>query len=241
MTHKHRSGCLICGEPLCYLDTPQEVSCGFCQIRAPTEVLCQGGHFVCDDCHSQEALPVIERLCLQSAETDMISLFAHVRRHPALAVHGPEHHSLVPATILTTYRNLGGSLADDAICKGIRRGAAVPGGFCAFSGGCGAAMGVGIAFAILIGASPLQAVKRQQVQRIAAGAIEAVSRHQAARCCQRDGWVALRHAATISEPIIGLKLRAETALRCSQQQLNKQCGKENCPLWSQTCPPGPLG
>ena len=228
---RRRAQCMVCGEPVVYLDRDHEETCHYCQESRPANAVCEAGHFVCDACHSQEALEVIERLLLRSAETDLIALLRRVRKHHAIPVHGPEHHSLVPAIIVAAFRNAGGDVADGQIRTAIQRGATVAGGACAFLGACGAATGVSAAFAILLGANPLKGAERQRLQRVTAEVLGEIAQFAAARCCQRECWLALRAAARLSRSLLPIPLTADAPLPCEQFPLNNECLGPECPLW----------
>ena len=228
---RHRTGCMVCGAPLSYGRGDLERACRYCGASVVSEVSCEQGHFVCDRCHAGDGAAVIEQICLSSDETDMLALMQRIRRHPAIAMHGPEHHGMVPAVILTTYRNLGGPGVDDeAIRTVIRRGLRIPGGFCGHAGTCGAATGVGVAFARLLGSSPVKAGERGVVLGITAAVLAELAALGAARCCQRDAWVALRRAAEVSASLLPVELRARAGWRCEQWPLHRQCLGEGCPL-----------
>jgi hypothetical protein len=138
---------------------------------------------------------------------------------------------MVPGIILATYRNLGGRLSEETILAGIERGSRIPGGQCGLMGVCGAAAGVGVAFGLLLGSGPLDALGRQRLHRIVARVLERIGEHEAARCCQRDSWIALREAARLSEELLPITLRAEGDLECAQMGKNKECLKRACPLF----------
>ena len=221
---------MLCGAPLRYLAAAAVQSCVYCGATSRSDACCESGHFVCDRCHSQDGLQVIEQICRQSDETDMVALMQHIRRHRAIPDHGPEHHALVPAVMVTTYQNLGGTVGDEALATAMARGSKVPGGFCGQSGGCGAALGVGIGFSVLLGASPVKAELRQLVQQITAETLLELASQPAARCCQRDGWTALKKAAELSRTLLPIPLQAEASLTCTQHQRNRFCLGERCAL-----------
>lgn len=226
-----RTGCRVCGAPLVYLETPEERTCARCGNPRAADAVCTGGHFVCDACHIQGPVEWIRQICLATRETDMLRLFQEIRSRPGFPVHGPEHHGLVPGVILATYRNLGGAVTDADILAGIERGSGVPGGACAFLGSCGAALGVGIAFSILLGATPLTPGRRQAVQAMTAEVVRKLSLWKAARCCRRDGTLAIREAAALSETWLPVKLRAEADFPCDQSPVNQECIRKACPLY----------
>lgn len=228
---RHTSDCMVCGAPLTYLDAERNIECSFCGQSLPANAVCASGHFVCDACHTHDELALIEQVCLTTDETDMIALLAKIRRHPSMPVHGPGHHALAPAVILSTYRNLGGEVSDDSIRTGIRRGAQIAGGACGFFGVCGAATGVGIGFSIILKANPLKAVERQVVQTVTQRVLEQIASFEAPRCCQRDCWLALRTAAGLSAQYLPIPLRADASLLCWQSDRNAECITDRCPLW----------
>jgi hypothetical protein len=229
---RHGRGCMACGAPLDYTKEETQRPCEFCGGRFESSVLCENGHFICDACHSANALEVIERICLHSTETDLISLLEKIRRHDAIPLHGPEHHALVPGVILATYRNLGGKLSDAQIRAGIGRGSKVPGGACGFMGACGAAVGVGIAFSVILEANPLTPAPRRTAQVVTSAVLAETAKLEAARCCQRECFIALETAAELSRTLLPVALRADDTIACQQVHLNDECLGPDCPLYA---------
>ena len=225
------TGCLICGEPLVYLTVPEKRICARCGNTGEANAVCKKGHFVCDLCHIQDPIEVIKKVCLASRERDMVKLLQAIRSHKKVPIHGPEHHALVPGVILTTYRNLGGNITDEDILTGIKRGTQIPGGSCAFMGICGAAAGVGIAFSIILDANPLTPKRRRKVQKLVSRIIGKISGYDAARCCQRECYVALKEAASLSKEVLPVSLLAEFPLSCNQHSLNRECIKARCTVY----------
>ncbi len=227
---KRHAGCMVCGAPLVYRQREAPAACAYCGRSLDANALCENGHFVCDTCHSADALTAIEHLSLTSTETDLIALLDKICRHPAVPVHGPEHHALVPAVIIAATRNAGGRATDDDLRAALRRGAQIPGGTCGFMGCCGAAVGVGIAFSILIQANPVKPRARCRVQQATQAVLAEIAGLEAARCCQREAWIALRKAAELSADLLDRPLRAELPLRCRKQAANPECLGAACPV-----------
>jgi len=195
---------------------------------------CEEGHFVCDRCHAAPAESFIVEACLASRETDMLRMLRALRAHPSIAIHGPEHHALVPGIILAACRNAGAAIDDDAIRTAIRRGARLPGGSCGYGGVCGAAAGVGTAFAVALGASPTRGPLRGAAIRATARALEAIGSGDAPRCCQRDAFLALRVAADLAPGLLGVRPTADEPLVCTQVALNRECAGPACELHPET-------
>ncbi len=231
---RHQAGCMVCGGDLSYLAKAERAECYYCGGNQRVNAVCGQGHYVCDDCHQQDGLSAIRLLCAETKEKDMLTLLAKIRRHPAIPMHGPEHHAMVPGIILATYRNQGGPISREDILTGIERGSKVPGGVCGFWGNCGAAAGVGIAFSVILKATPLTAASRQQAQAITAQVLRRIAAVKGGRCCQRETTTALQEAATFSVGILPVSLLAEDVSACEQFQRNKECIRKQCPLWAES-------
>jgi hypothetical protein len=227
----YRQGCMVCGAELIYAETIQSKACHYCQQVKPSDTRCANGHFVCDACHSQDAVEIIKQVCLYTRERDAVHMMQTIRSHPHFGLHGPEHHSLVPGVILAALRNSGEDISDDQILTGIQRGQTIVGGACAFLGVCGAAIGVGIAFSILLRADPYKADERQTVQRVTQKVLGRISSYTAPRCCQRDVWLGLQEASRLLEELMGKKLIVDQKIVCRQFPKNKECIHDQCPLW----------
>ncbi len=225
-----KSGCLVCGAELVYFKTNQKKACQYCGQLIPANAQCTNEHFVCDACHSTDAVEVLKHICLHSQETNAVTLMEIIRSHPHFPMHGPEHHSMVPAVILTALRNSGTDISDNQIITGIERGQTVAGGACAFLGICGAAMGVGIAFSVLLEATPYDGNKRQLVQQVTHTVLGEIASFDAPRCCQRDCWIAFHEASKILQDKLNKTLKT-TSLSCEQFSNNKECIYKICPLW----------
>ena len=228
---RQQSGCMVCGAALVYHPTEQQATCHYCGRLLSSNAACEQGHFVCDDCHTGDALELIERLCAASSTMDAVQLFSSIRQHPSMPLHGPQYHALVPGVLLACLRNAGHPVTAEQLHAAIQRGAEVCGGSCGFWGVCGAATGVGIGFSVLLEATPLKAAARQTVQEIVQQVLAEIAGYQAARCCQRDCWIALRSALRIAAKHWQLPLTELQPFACSQMARNKECLGLDCPLW----------
>jgi hypothetical protein len=227
----HDSGCLVCGAPLVYHPVEQLSVCHFCGKTLSANACCQQGHFVCDSCHTGDALLLIEHLCTTSNAIDPIQLMQDIRQHPSIPLHGPQYHALVPGVLLASLRNAGHPVTTEQLHAAIQRGSEVSGGSCGFMGICGAATGVGIGFSVLLEATPLKATARQTVQGVVQQVLAEIAGYEAARCCQRDCWIALRTGMRLAAESFSLSLPAIEPFACTQMARNKECLGIDCPLW----------
>jgi MoaA/NifB/PqqE/SkfB family radical SAM enzyme/SAM-dependent methyltransferase len=224
-------GCMVCGTDLHYFTETQEMECSYCGRIFAANGCCEQNHFVCDSCHRENGLEVIRTICTGTGETDLIALLELIRSHPAIPMHGPEHHAMIPGIILACYRNSGGDIKEEVILTGIRRGADIPGGVCGFWGACGAAVGAGIAVSIILAATPLTPSARQAAQSFSARILAVISQYRGGRCCQRETWLALIETARLSEEMLTVPMEAKGSIHCEQYLRNKECIRKQCPLW----------
>ena len=228
---KQTHNCMVCASELVYKTTLEESTCYYCGSVTHQSVMCQEGHYVCDACHAKEALEVIEHICKTSKERDMLKLFRQIREHPSIPKHGPEHHAMVPAIIVTAYKNSGGKVNENALKTALSRGSSVMGGACGFLGICGAASGVGIGFAIVLESSPMAKVARSTAQKVTHAVLGKIAEYEAARCCHREVWTALNIASSLSERFLPVKLLAEIEIKCDQKRFNQYCYGKECPIF----------
>ena len=231
LSSKKMSNCMVCQSELVYSTRETELSCHYCGEKKLGSVTCKEGHYVCDACHSTEALAVIEHLCEHSTEQDMLKLFYTIREHPSIPKHGPEHHAMVPAIIVSAYKNSGGKIPPNALKTALSRGSSIIGGSCGFLGICGAASGVGIAFAIILESTPVASKARSSAQKVTHAVLGEIAQYEAARCCNREVWTALSIASKLSENFLHVKLLAQMEVKCNQKKFNQYCYGKECPIF----------
>lgn len=224
----HTSGCIICGQELVYSDTPSEAVCMVCGKTRPAYVSCPAGHYVCDSCHSADILTQAQNLLIGSTEKDPVALAAKIFELPALKMHGPEYHSLVPAVLVAASQNASGARDVLKIKEAVARGRDFKGASCGLYGVCGAAAGAGIAYSVLSGATSMKGAERSRANEIAGKALIAVSRNVGPRCCKRESVTAIRAFCENTEYFSGVK---HTDYLCSQAAQNKDCIGKACPFF----------
>lgn len=229
------TGCLVCGEDLVYLPGSEPMGCALCGASATSAARCRAGHFVCDGCHAAPARDVIERTCAGSDELDPVALAVRLMRHPALGMHGPEHHLLVPAVLLAAYWNARGEPGKRAaaVKEARRRAEPVAGGFCGLQGACGAGIGAGTFVALVTGSTPVVGPARGLANRMTARALDLVSRTGGARCCKRDSFLSILAAARFSTEHLGVALPARGPA-CEWSRVNRECLGDGCPFHRET-------
>lgn len=226
---QQRTGCLVCGVDLIYSDQPRQLPCALCSEVFLTHASCEQGHFICDRCHGLPALDMIERTCQASAETDPLRLANSLMRNPAIKMHGPEHHFLVPAVLVTAWCSVhGDERKTERLATARKRAEDVKGGFCGFHGTCGAAMGAGIACSIITGATPLARNEWRLSNLMTAACLTAIGEAGGPRCCKRDTFLALLVGRDFLNRHLNAGLPAGIQPVCSFAANNRECLATDC-------------
>ena len=118
--------CLICKAPLEYLEKDILMECEICHKKENSKTRCRQGHYVCNDCHMQ-GLDSIIGLCINETSKNPITIIEKMMTLPFCHMHGPEHHVMVGASLLTAFKNAGGDISlHEALIEMINRGKSVP-------------------------------------------------------------------------------------------------------------------
>ena len=225
---EHTEGCLVCGAPLVYLTAEKPMACVICQRTLPSTAHCENGHFVCNDCH-RKGLDQITAICLASTARAPAEILEEMMDAPFCHMHGPEHHVMVGAALLTAYRNAGGEIdLKAALTKMLERGRAVPGGVCGFWGACGAAISTGIFLSILTDSTPLSVEAFALANKMTARALERIGAVGGPRCCKRDSYLSLEEAIEFVRQRFGVEMERRQ-IRCRYSAKNRQCIGKRCP------------
>jgi len=210
------------------------MTCEICGDSKASNTNCKAGHFICDQCHSSDAVSFIERICLSSNEKDPIRLADRIMASPIIKMHGPEHHYLVPAVMLTVVFNHIGKPERklQALQTTRKRTKSVLGGYCGFQGACGAAIGTGIFLSILTEATPLSVEEWQLSNRMTARALGCIADKGGPRCCKRDSFIAIREAAAYVNEELGIRLTCQENIQCGYNHMNRECITRGCDFYS---------
>jgi hypothetical protein len=229
MDHKH--DCVVCGSELTYPKETRKIACAYCEEVYDANVWCMSGHYVCDKCHSLKGNDLIEQFVRKTEMRDPLKMALALMRNPHIKMHGPEHHFLVPAVLLTAYYKAAPERRDgeDRIKKARQRAENVLGGFCGFYGDCGAAVGTGIAVSLITGSTPLSRQEWKLSNLMTAKSLFTIAGHGGPRCCKRNSFLAIVEAADFMKENFGVEIGIDREPVCEFSDLNKECLKDECP------------
>ena len=143
-------------------------------------------------------------------------------------MHGPEHHSMVPAVLETAHQNILGIRDTGKIKEAIKRGKDIKGGSCGFLGDCGACVGIGIAESIYLGATPLSGEERGRAMQATGKALISAGEFGGPLCCKRDSITSIRTYMEMNERYQGAP---DYEFSCRYFRSNPHCLTVKCPYF----------
>jgi len=221
--------CLLCKAPLTYLIRDELMECAVCHKKEASKTRCENGHYICNECHSK-GVDAILPICLSRASRNPATILEALMDAPFCHMHGPEHHVLVGASLLTAYANSGGNIClQETLLEMLNRGAQIPGGACGFWGACGAAISAGIFMSIALGATPLEKESWGLANLMTSKALAAIGAVGGPRCCKRDSYLTIREAVPFIAESTGVHMEFGDIV-CRRSGQNSQCIGRRCPF-----------
>ncbi len=220
--------CLICKKPLVYLNEAEEMTCEICAEKFSSTVKCVNEHFVCDNCHIK-GTDLIKLVCLGISSKNPLEIAEELMNKSFIHMHGPEHHILVGAALLTAYKNADGDIDLEKSLKEMeRRGKQVPGGTCGFWGACGAAISTGIFMSIVTESTPLTN-KSWGISNLATSIVlKGIGEIGGPRCCKRNSFIAIEKTVDLVKENLNIDMD-KSRIVCSFSDKNNQCIIKRCP------------
>lgn len=221
--------CLICKAPLVYLEKDEMMECAICHKKENSKTRCINGHYVCNECHTA-GLDTIVALCLSETSKNPIEIIEKMMALPFCHMHGPEHHVMVGAALLTAYKNAGGDIdLESALIEMMNRGKKVPGGTCGFWGACGAGISSGIFISIITKSTPLAQEPFALANHMTAKSLGVIGDIGGPRCCKRDSYLSILSAIDFVKEHLGVEMEKPEVV-CSRSSQNNQCIGKRCPF-----------
>lgn len=259
MKKRGEGACLICGKPVVYYEKAKQMECVICRRQFESHAGCEDGHYVCDECHGEKGIQIIMEGCKNCVSKNPVEILKDLMENPYIYMHGPEHHVMVGAALLTAYYNCGGFAGDktagqdiasedqtaeaaeagekarrrfeDALEEMEKRGREYPGGSCGFWGCCGAAVSTGMFMSIITKATPLTGKSWGLSNRMTAGALKAIGELGGPRCCKRNSFTAAVAAVKFVEENLGVRMELPEEIRCEFSEENQECLQRGCPYY----------
>ncbi len=170
--------------------------------------------------------------CLASDSKDPVEIFDGIAPDELISMHGPEHHILDGAALLTAFYNAGGNIDLEKSLEELAvRGRQMPGATCGKWGVCGAINSTGAALSIIDGTGPLTDDDSWgSHMKFTSAALGKLAETGGPRCCKRGAFIALKEAADYIEDNYGVTLEP-AEIKCTYSSKNAQCIHERCPFF----------
>lgn len=241
--------CLICGIELIYFTEEREMTCEICGKKFKSNVRCKNGHFVCDECHGKKALENIVSLCLSETSANPIDIICMLMNKPEVHMHGPEHHVLIGAALMSAYCNATDTplaacpdeenrkenskdmILEISLREMLSRGKNVPGGTCGFWGACGSALSAGIFMSIITKTTPLSEESWGRCMMITSRILSQIGKIGGPRCCKRGAFISIRETTAFVKENLGVNMEMPEKIICSFYENNNECLAANCPFF----------
>ena len=180
----------------------------------------------------EERAKRILEACLQQKSNNPIEIFMNIANYDYVRIHGPEHHILDGAVLLTAYFNAGGDInLKNSLDELMNRGLKMPGATCGMWGVCGAVSSMGAALSIIDGTGPLSTDSSWgKHMEFTSRALARLAEVGGPRCCKRDAFLSFQKAIEFVNDNYDVKL-TEINVECMYSQKNEQCIKERCPFY----------
>lgn len=170
--------------------------------------------------------------CLEMNSRNPIDIFNNIAQQDYIRIHGPEHHILDGASLLTAFYNAGGNIdLEKSLNELMKRGLQMPGATCGLWGVCGAVSSIGAALSIIDGTTPLSSDGSWgKHMEFTSKALYSLSQVGGPRCCKRDAFLSFQNAIQYINENYDVELQ-NAQIKCSFSEKNEQCIENKCPFY----------
>lgn len=221
--------CLVCGAELISISNPVKMECSFCGRLEETNWYCTEHHFVCSFCLNLDPKEIVKSICLKSTKTDPIELAKEIMASPAIRMHGPEHHFITPAVLLTAMANYTNNREwlGTKIQKAEEMALQMAPTCSWHLGTCGAALGASIFLLLWKGLDANDEKSWEEGNLIVANSLKRIAELGSPRCCKRDTYIAIAEAIEHLRIHYGIELPVSEP-KCVFSLRNRTCKHEEC-------------
>jgi hypothetical protein len=180
-----------------------------------------------------EKYDLIKSALLRTESKNPIKIIKSIMHKDFVSIHGPEHHFLDGASLLTAMKNAGLEIdLNTALDQLAERTIKMPGGMCGYWGMCGSVASINAVLALLDNTGPLSSDNSYSSHMaFSSKVINRMSEIGGPRCCKRNAFLSLSESVKYVNEHYSLALEIDK-IECEFTNLNKECIKERCPFYS---------
>lgn len=177
---------MVCGEVLQYLDKSTEVSCIYCKRSDSGHIVCPNGHYICEQCHNQDAMRVIEDIMFTTESIDPNEIAELAFSFSGLPMLGCQHAYIAGGALMAALKNQGAAhVTNDDIKEVFKRTRKqAHGGYCGLSGVCGIVPAIGACFAVLTGSKCGTDKEQRTTMEVVSRVTRAITEITGPSCCK---------------------------------------------------------
>ena len=173
----------------------------------------------------------VKQSCLKSTTKNPIELLNQIMSNDDIPMHGPIHHSLDGACLLSCLHACGCNFdLEKALDEMIERGKKMPGATCGQWGVCGSVSSLGASLSIFHQTSPLSNDEYyKDHMKLTSLILNKMSEIGGPRCCKRNAYLSMLTAIDFIYEKYGIALEKQD-VKCNFSTKNHQCIGIRCPF-----------
>lgn len=220
--------CSICDSEVLYNKEQRLAKCNICGKEENTYIWCKSNHYVCADCCAKEVMKKIREEIPNIKLKNPVDIGEHIMAKCGISGHTP--HTISAISFLLAVKNTTGKLTDEQIEEGLKRSYEIPAGWCGYFGACGAGIGIGVAFSIILGATPSSDKERSVANYATACCLKQIAKLGGPCCCVGSVRASLKESVILAEKYLALKFPPQSRAKnhCWATNLQPNCKKEKC-------------
>lgn len=160
-----------------------------------------------------------------------IEIFISLVENKDIPMHGPIHHFIDGATILTAIHNVQNNFdLSKALDELYNRAETMPGATCGKWGMCGSAVSIGAALSILHNTGPLSDDEHyKNHMELVSKILHKISEIGGPRCCKRNAFISISTTVEFLKEKYKINLESNS-IKCNFSNNNEQCIGNKCPF-----------
>jgi len=225
---------MVCGEKLQYHEKAVEVSCSYCKRSDSGHIGCPNGHYICDECHNQDAMRVIEEIVFSTDSRNPAEIAELAFSFPGLPMLGCPHAYIAGGALMAALKNSGWqNIGSDEIKEVFRRTEKqAHGAYCGLTGVCGIAPALGACISVLTGAKCGKDKEQHLTMELVGRVTRAITDLTGPSCCKAYARASIKVAVDFLREKFQIELPMKTEVACQYVKKHPHgCRKKRCPYF----------
>ena len=225
---------MVCGATLAYHEKSVDVTCNYCTKAEHGHITCPNGHYICDHCHNQDSMQVIEDMMFKTESSDPFAIAELAMGFPGLPMLGCQHAYIAGGALMASLKNKGGVHVTDEEIKEVfkRTQKQAHGGYCGLTGVCGIAPAIGACFAVLTGSKCGTDAEQRTTMEVVSKVTRVITDLTGPSCCKAYVRAALKTAVEAIEINFKVALASGSDTGCRYSLKHPHgCRESQCPYF----------